>query len=103
MLGRPHRLSGPYVVEKTLIGNFALQCLELMVSTAYLVGGRSSVFDNSVKSTWVADLKVQKTKMSSLHDLLTKIDLDLPIKLSSLPCSRTISKSCTQANCPKAY
>ena len=45
MLGRPHRLSGPYVVETTLIGNFALQCLELIVSTAYLVGGRHSVFD----------------------------------------------------------
>ena len=45
MLGRPHRLSGPYVVEKTLIGNFALECLELMVSTAYLVGGMYSVFD----------------------------------------------------------
>ena len=59
MLGRPHRLSGPCVLGgKTLIGNFALQCLELMVSTAYLVGGRYSVFDNSVKSTWDADLKV---------------------------------------------
>ena len=40
MLGRPHRFSGPYVVEKTLIGNFALECLELMVSTLiWLVAG----------------------------------------------------------------
>ena len=45
-LGRPHQLSGPCVLSgKTLIGNFGLQCLELMVSTAYLVGGRHSVFD----------------------------------------------------------
>ena len=45
-------------VEKVSLVVFALQCLEQMVSTAYLVGGRYSVFDNSVKSTWDADLKV---------------------------------------------
>ena len=50
--GMPHRLSGPYVLNgNTLIGNFALQYLELVVSKAFLVGGKYWLFD--IANKWI--------------------------------------------------
>ena len=56
-----------------------------------------------MKSTWDSDLKVQKTKISNLHDFPTKIDLPIKHSKTIIPsmfknsienmCSSKLSKS----------
>ena len=79
----------------TLIGNLALQYLELVVSPASLIGGRYSMLDieiqESAKSTWDADFQTNLIFPQNDHPFI------------SLLCSRAMSNSCAQANGPKAY